>query len=418
MFALRFAAIATAALLAAGPRLDSSVATAPYPDRDALMRAVSRLSSVAAGIAIDGRLDDWEGIPFLSCALGDVAEAGRDIVGVSMAATERDLAVAVRTRGAPSAEPYSFYLDLYLAGGSRRDFQIGLHGRGDEVRVFTRHGSAYRGGLPGLEVALGESVELRIPFQSLVAIVDPGRRVEIEALWRDGEYARIRPFSYVNRAGTKADEGIAYAAYKFTPSAPWLRAPELPEPRLAIPPPFEGVWFAISAMLDEGSWDYDFVVKDERYASGPTESPDRLDGFYAWGRTVVAPVDGVVTRTENATVDNPPGAMPDDPGVNNGVWLSLPDGTTLILVHFMRGSVLVGKGAIAAGTPLGHVGNSGRSPNPHLHFSAVDREGRTLPVTLARVVVKLNRGADDPWAYVEDEWLIRAGYFVEGLGGW
>ncbi len=68
----------------------------------------------------------------------------------------------------------------------------------------------------------------------------------------------------------------------------------------------------------------------------------------------------------------------------------------------------------ATGGRLGLVGNSGRSPTPHLHASVLDPEGRTLPLPLSDVLVKLNPGPEDPWAFRVDEWPIRAGWFVEG----
>lgn len=53
------------------------------------------------------------------------------------------------------------------------------------------------------------------------------------------------------------------------------------------------------------------------------------------------------------------------------------------LAHFMQGSVTVATGdRVAVGDPLGKVGNSGNTTEPHLHIHAVDPStGLGVPMT-------------------------------------
>ena len=52
----------------------------------------------------------------------------------------------------------------------------------------------------------------------------------------------------------------------------------------------------------------------------------------------------------------------------------------MTLAHLQRGSVAVRAGAhVTRGTPLGRVGNSGMSTEPHLHVHA-ERDGAAVPL--------------------------------------
>jgi murein DD-endopeptidase MepM/ murein hydrolase activator NlpD len=61
------------------------------------------------------------------------------------------------------------------------------------------------------------------------------------------------------------------------------------------------------------------------------------------------------------------------------------DGSVLLyLCHLARDSVAVRAGdAIAAGDPVGVVGTSGRSTEPHLHLHAVRPGAGPVPLTMA-----------------------------------
>jgi murein DD-endopeptidase MepM/ murein hydrolase activator NlpD len=72
----------------------------------------------------------------------------------------------------------------------------------------------------------------------------------------------------------------------------------------------------------------------------------------------------------------------------NHVVLRLATGERLLLAHLRRGSVRVRPGQrVRAGAPLGRVGNSGNSSEPHMHLHAQTRGGTGVPVAFRRLLV-------------------------------
>lgn len=98
--------------------------------------------------------------------------------------------------------------------------------------------------------------------------------------------------------------------------------------------------------------------------------PMRPDRYAIWGAEVVSPCDGVVAAAVDGLPDHRP---PDRDPVNRaGNHVALEhEGTTIYLAHLMQGSLLVRAGdRVRAGQPLGRVGNSGNTTEPHLHIHA------------------------------------------------
>ncbi|MBS0517114.1 MAG: urea transporter [Proteobacteria bacterium] len=124
-------------------------------------------------------------------------------------------------------------------------------------------------------------------------------------------------------------------------------------------------------------------------ASGPEAggSPETALSNSLWGSTVTAPAAGFVERVRDGVVDNPVGLANYAEPWGNYVCIRLDQGGWLTLAHFRRGSVAVRPGMrVEIGTYLGIVGNSGRSPVPHLHFQVqedADPGAPTLSFRLA-----------------------------------
>lgn len=92
-----------------------------------------------------------------------------------------------------------------------------------------------------------------------------------------------------------------------------------------------------------------------------------------WGSVVTSPVTGTVERTRNHVKDNAVGYCNNDQKWGNYVVIHLDEGGWALLAHLQQGSVVVAPGArVATGSYLGLVGNSGRSPVPHLHLQLQD----------------------------------------------
>ena len=150
--------------------------------------------------------------------------------------------------------------------------------------------------------------------------------------------------------------------------------------------PFIGVWQVTQGVNGEhthqGKWRHalDFTV--------PAEAPSRaarpaLASFPAFGLPVTAAQGGLVSRIVDGLPDNPPGAMDTERNWGNYISIAHPDGSYSLLAHLQKGSIRVKPGdRVVAGELLGHCGNSGRSPTPHLHYHlqrTPEPGGETVP---------------------------------------
>lgn len=105
-----------------------------------------------------------------------------------------------------------------------------------------------------------------------------------------------------------------------------------------------------------------------RYASGLI--PDRVEDHLIFGATIHSPCAGEVLESRDGVADHPPFEYDPDSGGGNQVVLEC-SGIQVALLHMMQGSVLAEPGdQVAVGEPLGRVGNSGFSVQPHLHLQA------------------------------------------------
>lgn len=141
-------------------------------------------------------------------------------------------------------------------------------------------------------------------------------------------------------------------------------------------PPFAGAWTVWQAFdgawTHKGAWRYayDFVITDtdgKTHANGGA----KLEDYYCFNKPVLSPVRGRVV----AAVDDLPDSPINDPDkVNN--WGNLlviaePRGWHVELSHFAAKSLRVKVGDwVERGTVLGLCGNSGYSPQPHIHVQA------------------------------------------------
>ncbi|MBV8815267.1 MAG: M23 family metallopeptidase, partial [Verrucomicrobia bacterium] len=97
-----------------------------------------------------------------------------------------------------------------------------------------------------------------------------------------------------------------------------------------------------------------------------------LGRYFIYGVTVLAPISGRVLRAANGYPDLPPGELRNDNVPGNHVIIR-PDGleVNILLAHLQNSSVLVKTGdRVTAGQPIGKVGSSGRTSEPHLHIHA------------------------------------------------
>jgi hypothetical protein len=115
--------------------------------------------------------------------------------------------------------------------------------------------------------------------------------------------------------------------------------------------------------------------------------PTSLEAYEIFGRTVVSPCTGVAISVHDDLPDNRISETNTAEPAGNHVVLAC--GTVrVLLAHFAKGSIAVDGGAIVTrGEPLGRVGNSGNSTEPHLHIHAYQGgtidpdDGEGVPIT-------------------------------------
>lgn len=105
-----------------------------------------------------------------------------------------------------------------------------------------------------------------------------------------------------------------------------------------------------------------------------------------WSAVVTSPVSGVVDRIKNTVPDNPLGVCNYADKWGNYVVIRLDTGGWALLAHLQQGTVAVAPGArVETGSYLGRVGNSGRSPVPHLHVHLQDSPEPGAPTSSFRL---------------------------------
>ena len=124
--------------------------------------------------------------------------------------------------------------------------------------------------------------------------------------------------------------------------------------------------------LPDQRWAYDLLVtQDDRSFAG---DGDELDDYYCYGLPVVAPASGLVFAAHDGepevTIGEPRWGLA---GLGNHVGIEVAPEEYLFIGHLQPGSVAVGVGdRVTAGQPLGRVGNSGNSSEPHVHLHLQD----------------------------------------------
>ena len=98
--------------------------------------------------------------------------------------------------------------------------------------------------------------------------------------------------------------------------------------------------------------------------------PSNPEAYVIFGVPVHAPCQGEVVIAVDGAPEMKPPHMDRQNMAGNHVILKC-GGRWIVLAHLQKGSVVVGEGRrVSAGQPLGRVGNSGNSSEPHLHIHA------------------------------------------------
>lgn len=140
--------------------------------------------------------------------------------------------------------------------------------------------------------------------------------------------------------------------------------------------PFWGEWFVSQGYdgkithLGEWSKALDFVIVDEHDHTYQNVG-HKLDSFYCYNKPVLAPADGYVYDIVNYVDENEINEVNVQQNWGNSIVINHLNGLYTQISHLKKESLIVNIGDyVKKGTLLATCGNSGRSPEPHIHFQA------------------------------------------------
>ena len=138
--------------------------------------------------------------------------------------------------------------------------------------------------------------------------------------------------------------------------------------------PFWGSWIVTQAHDGEythregwrHAWDFEMEDKDGKKYEGEGLRPE---DYLCYNQTVIAPAEGIVEEIQDGIDDNEIGNMNLEKNWGNTIVIKHADNVFTKISHLKKGSFAVKKGdEVKRGAMIARVGNSGRSPVPHIHF--------------------------------------------------
>ncbi len=198
--------------------------------------------------------------------------------------------------------------------------------------------------------------------------------------------------------------------------------------------PFWGEWKVTQAhngeITHKGDWKHawDFEIADDKgqLFQGIGKS---CEDYYCYNKPVIAPLGGVVEEIVDDVDDNAIGDVNTEENWGNTIVIKHAEGLYSKICHLKKNTFKVLKGdVIKKGDILAYVGNSGRSPQPHLHFQfqATPFIGsKTLDYPLGHYILNKDKGfqlksfekpeKDDTVMAVEkNQSLYKAFHFIPG----
>ncbi len=188
----------------------------------------------------------------------------------------------------------------------------------------------------------------------------------------------------------------------FLPHKDELPVPERSQTKLSLP--FKGKWL-VTWGGDTKELNQHHDVRNQRFAFdflGVDDKDDTRRGkdqknedYFAFGREILAPADGVVTDVISGVRDNVPGSMNPYSALGNAVFIQHRDHEVSVLAHLKLGSIKVEVGdKVKAGRIIGLCGNSGNSSEPHLHYhlqnTTIIQDGTGIKCYFQKVIVLEN----------------------------
>ncbi len=204
---------------------------------------------------------------------------------------------------------------------------------------------------------------------------------------------------------------IALAPYRGGPWTNfWLAQPALPEKTIetkslmlargisdtsiSVKAPFAGTWSVYQGF--DGSYTHQAAWKHAldffQTVDGKSYKNDgnSLSDYFAYGKPVLSPCFGKVVALSSSLADNIAGEVDTINNWGNYILIQINGSAYVLLAHLQKDSIKIDLNAyVSPGQVLAHVGNSGRSPQPHLHMHVQESlvlGSRTIPFHLSGVV--------------------------------
>jgi len=138
--------------------------------------------------------------------------------------------------------------------------------------------------------------------------------------------------------------------------------------------PLMGQWTVTQAhdgdITHKGEWGkaFDFMIIDNK-AKTYRNDGYQLSDYYCYNKPVFAPADGFIELIIDNIEDNKIGNVNTTNNWGNSIVIRHVTGLYSQISHLRKGTFKVAKGEfVKRGDLLAHCGNSGRSPEPHVHF--------------------------------------------------
>lgn len=138
--------------------------------------------------------------------------------------------------------------------------------------------------------------------------------------------------------------------------------------------PFWGEWFVSQGydgtITHLGDWGkaLDFVIADENQKTFG-DYGQKTENFYCCSKPILAPADGYIYDAINYVEENEINEVNVNQNWGNSIIMNHLNGLYSQISHIKKDSFLVNIGDyVKKGTIIASCGNSGRSPEPHIHF--------------------------------------------------
>ncbi len=176
---------------------------------------------------------------------------------------------------------------------------------------------------------------------------------------------------------------------------------DVQNPEVQIQLPFWGAWLVTQAhngeLTHKADWKHawDFEIQDEAGKTF-TDNGDSPKDYFCYSQAVIAPADGLVQEIQDGIDDNKIGNINLEKNWGNTIVIKHGENLYSKISHLKKGSFEVKKGdAVKRGAMLAKVGNSGRSPYPHLHFQMQKDPfigSKTIDFPLAAYISQIGEG--------------------------